>query len=55
MCPAQAYDDLKVCYALLAHRILAALPQTDDGVWLMRSTQYGSDAFAQACRSCRTL
>ena len=43
----QAYDDQKVCYALLAQRILAALPQTDDGVWLMKSTEYGSDTFAQ--------
>lgn len=47
----QAYDDQKVCYALLAQRILATLPQTDDGVWLMKSTEYGSDAFAQVWTS----
>lgn len=45
----QAYDERKVCYALLAQRILAALPQTDDGVWLLKSTEYGSDTFAQVC------
>lgn len=43
----QAYGNQKVCYALLAQRILAALPQTDDGVWLMKSTEYGTDTFAQ--------
>ncbi|KAK9826876.1 hypothetical protein WJX81_002612 [Elliptochloris bilobata] len=51
----QVYDEQKVCYALLAQRILAALPQTDDGVWLMKSSEYGADAFAQSVGVFETL
>eukprot|EP01127_Copromyxa_protea_P000021 TRINITY_DN1001_c0_g1_i2.p1 TRINITY_DN1001_c0_g1~~TRINITY_DN1001_c0_g1_i2.p1 ORF type:complete len:133 (-),score=17.96 TRINITY_DN1001_c0_g1_i2:24-422(-) len=31
----QDYDALKVCYEILTERILRAIPQSEDGVWLV--------------------